>query len=396
MIRPITLVCWILALSAGLYLYHAKHQVELIDQQIDQIAKQTADLRVESRGLLDQWIRLGEPEQLHKYSDEYLGLQPITPTQFARLSDLPARLPPPQAEPTEPPPDAAAPPSDGISSGPASPSAAATDSLSPHEAATGDQISAVQSSAPEPAVADQDRANAGDDGDLPVPPIPPAVIPVARVSALAATTLPLQARPVTPRPADNPAPPDAARARNIPPAHNADQTATLATRLAPGTTPIEPRQGAPGPGNAPGQSGVQEHGLPPLQAQGPRDAAGLPPLQAQAPTSQAMLRPTGQPSRPPARSADVRSADMRGNEWDGRPVEAQTAQHPTTEPHGPVSRQAEPAQIARAQAPAMAPPPGGSLLGISRGSAPLPLPAPTPVNANGWGSASAGPVGPGR
>ncbi len=100
MIRPITVICWVLALSAGLYLYRAKHEVELMDQHIDLIAKQTADLRAQSRGLLDDWIRLGEPEQLHKYSDEYLGLKTIAPSQFARLSDLPSRLPAP--EPTPP------------------------------------------------------------------------------------------------------------------------------------------------------------------------------------------------------------------------------------------------------------------------------------------------------
>jgi hypothetical protein len=59
MIRPITMICWILALSAGLYLYRAKHEVELMDKHIDQIAKDTNNLRVESRRLMDDWIRLG-------------------------------------------------------------------------------------------------------------------------------------------------------------------------------------------------------------------------------------------------------------------------------------------------------------------------------------------------
>ena len=101
MIRPITVICWILALGAGLYLYRAKHEVELMDKHIEQIAKETSDLRTESRRLLDDWIRLGEPEQLHKYSDEYLGLKTIAPTQFARLSDLATRLPAPQADPPD-------------------------------------------------------------------------------------------------------------------------------------------------------------------------------------------------------------------------------------------------------------------------------------------------------
>ena len=56
MIRPVTLVCWVLALCAGLYLYRAKHDVELMDQRIDQIARQTADLRSQTRRFLDDWI----------------------------------------------------------------------------------------------------------------------------------------------------------------------------------------------------------------------------------------------------------------------------------------------------------------------------------------------------
>ena len=95
MIRPITVICWILALSAGLYLYRAKHEVELMDKHIEQIAKETNDIRAESRHLLDDWIRLGEPEQLHKYSDEYLGLKYVRPEQFVARSALPTRLPPP-------------------------------------------------------------------------------------------------------------------------------------------------------------------------------------------------------------------------------------------------------------------------------------------------------------
>ena len=105
MIRPITVVCWLLALGAGFYLYLAKHEVELMDKNIEQVARETTDVRASSRHLLDEWIRLGEPEQLRKYSDEYLGLKAIEPPQFVRLVDLPGRLPPPQADPVEPPAD---------------------------------------------------------------------------------------------------------------------------------------------------------------------------------------------------------------------------------------------------------------------------------------------------
>ena len=108
MIRPITVICWILALGAGLYLYRAKHEVELMDKHIELLAKETTDIRADSRRLLDDWIRLGEPVQLQKYSDQYLGLKAISPPQFVRLADLPGKLPAPRAEPPEPPADAVA------------------------------------------------------------------------------------------------------------------------------------------------------------------------------------------------------------------------------------------------------------------------------------------------
>src|SRR5580700_4415514 len=101
MIRPITVVCWLLALGAGFYLYLAKHEVELMDKHIEQVARATTDTRAESRHLLDEWIRLGEPEQLRKYSDEYLGLKAVMPTQFVRLSDLPTHLPAPRTDPVD-------------------------------------------------------------------------------------------------------------------------------------------------------------------------------------------------------------------------------------------------------------------------------------------------------
>ncbi len=170
MIRPITVICWILALSAGLYLYRAKHEVELMDKHIEQIAKETNDIRAESRHLLDDWIRLGEPEQLHKYSDEYLGLKTIAPTQFARLSDLPSRLPPPQADPVpEPPaPVATATPDTRVAT--ATPDTRVA-------TATPDTRDATAAPPDTQAVTATDETEQADADDLPVPPIPPANLP---------------------------------------------------------------------------------------------------------------------------------------------------------------------------------------------------------------------------
>jgi hypothetical protein len=399
MIRPITLVCWILALSAGLYLYRAKHEVELIDQHIELIAKQTSDLRVESRGLLDEWIRLGEPEQLHKYSDEYLGLQPISPGQFARMSDLAARLPPTQPDPPQEQADVIA-----QSSG------ATTGASSPDVRPSGDQAAAVQVTPAEAATIVPEQETAAGSDDIPVPPIPPAAIPMAAV-APAATPLPLQARPVTPRPADGQLAPDTARA-HIAASPQATEETHVA-RVMP-TEPAEPHQSGPtngsGPGQAsPGQASGQAHSMPPLQAQAPREVTGTPPLQAQGPTREVAPREVAQgpgrisPQIPAQIPAVVRPSVQAQGAANGQ-AQAQSALRPA-EPRGPAaqgSREAQ-AQTAQAQIEPGQPAPnhapmaqGGSLLGMSRSSVPLPLPAPTPVNANWSGQVGTGSFGSGR
>jgi hypothetical protein len=415
MIRPITLVCWILALGAGLYLYHAKHEVELMDRHIDEIAKQTAQLRVESRGLLDEWIRLGEPEQLHKYSDEYLGLQPIAPSQFARVSDLAARLPPPQPDPPEDQADVVAQSSGSASAGVAS----------PDDHPSGIQAGAVQLVPAAPAAADPESETATGGDDIPVPPIPPATLPVATTTASAVTALPLQARPVSSRLADGQTEPERTRADASSP--GTEEPHAVAAKVTP-ATPGEPHQRPPGLINAE-DPGAPARGLPPLQAQGPRDVAGLPPQQAQGPIGemapgparvpaqgQEIVRTPGQAggsaiagtpsqsgSRPAdAHTADARTADNRANQQprETRPIEPQPTEHLAAAPRGTAIHGGRLGQAQTEQAEAgpsrMAPVQGSSLLGMSRGSVPLPLPAPTPVDANWSGPAGTGSLGPGR
>ncbi len=420
MIRPVTLVCWILALSAGLYLYRAKHEVELIDQHIELIAKQTTDLRIESRGLLDEWIRLGEPEQLHKYSDEYLGLQPISPGQFARMSDLAARLPPTQPDPPQEQADVVAQSSGGATTG----------ASSPDVRPSGDQAAAVQVTPAEAATIVPEQETAAGSDDIPVPPIPPAAIPVAAVSASAAPALPLQARPVTPRPADGQMEPETATDphRGVAAGNGRDARGASDANGAGRATPvrtdqrIRSRSGQSGSGQSgsdqasPGQASGQAHSMPPLQAQAPRDVPGLPPLQAPGPTREVAQGPSrgpdpGQdlgraPGQAPGpsvpRPAEARTADNRLNEppREIRPIEAQPLQRQAAEPRGP----GDPGLAARVRANGtgatgqvpMASAQGGSLLGMSRGSVPLPLPAPTPVNANWSGQAGTGSLGSGR
>jgi hypothetical protein len=381
MIRPVTLVCWVLALCAGLYLYRAKHDVELMDQHIEMIAKQTSDLRVESRALLDEWIRLGQPEQLHKYSDEYLGLQPISPGQFARLTELSARLPPQQPDPPEQQAEIVAQSADGTSAG--APSADIQ--------AVGNQVGVALVNNAQAATADLDRKDTAGADEIPVPPIPPSIVPVAISAASAVTALPLQARPVTPRSADTQVEPENARARSAAPGVAEPHQSTARA-----TVPVEPQQEPPAPIN--GQASRQPHSLPTVQASGSRDGVGLPPLQAQTATREVAQGPgrapvPGQPVvlRPP----EARTAENRLNEplRETRPVEPQQSRGSGSQYERQGQTEPDPVRSRQSQLPQVQ---SGSLLGMSRGSVPLPLPAPTPVNANWSGPAGPGSPGSGR
>lgn len=326
MIRPITVICWVLALGAGLYLYRAKHEVELMDKRIAQIARETDALRAESRHMLDEWIRLGEPEQLHKYSDQYLGLKTVAPTQFVRVSDLAGRLPPPLVLPE-----------------------GQVETLAvPRPGAMGGRNGAADAGTDET-----------DLDELPVPPVPPSAL--ASSSPVPATAKPAAMAVNQPEPS-MPRPRVAEETRSPPPK-------PVALRASDSRPPLP----------------VQTGGLPPLQAQGqgiggsPPAATGQTPVQAAA-SGAADLRMV---------RSDARGAVQppSGQPPSGQPP---SGQPPAGQQRAPARVQAQSQPRAVGGAPGEGAPAAGSLLGMSRGPVPLPLPAPTPVSATWNGANGSG------
>ena len=105
MIRPITAVCALLAFGSGLYLYQSKHQVQVIEKQIEKTVHETDALRDRTRVLRAEWTLLSDPDRLRVFADQYLALKTVTPGQFTSLADLDTRLPaprPPEAQPATP------------------------------------------------------------------------------------------------------------------------------------------------------------------------------------------------------------------------------------------------------------------------------------------------------
>ena len=102
MIRPMTCLSLVAALGAGLYLYQVKHNAQMLDRDINRTIKQAGESRDRIGLLKAEWALLNEPERLQTLATQHLPqLQSLQPTQFARLEDLPSRLPGVSTAPVE-------------------------------------------------------------------------------------------------------------------------------------------------------------------------------------------------------------------------------------------------------------------------------------------------------
>ena len=109
MIRPFTLLCFLLACGSGLYLYQSKHRAQMLDRQIEQTVRDTQAARDKTRLLEAEWTLLNDPERLRALSDQFLALKTVVPGQFTTMAELDHRLPPvlPPDAPREHPPEPA-------------------------------------------------------------------------------------------------------------------------------------------------------------------------------------------------------------------------------------------------------------------------------------------------
>jgi hypothetical protein len=201
MIRPLTVATFLLACGSGLYLYQSKHEVQLLDRTIERTVHETGALREQSRLLAAEWTMLNDPERLRQFSDTYLKLKTIAPSQFTSLADLNSRLPAPLPE-------------------------------APAHSDEQDQVPVALEDVP-PAVIDSAPGAVADE-DLPVPPIPaippaPIVASVARPSEPRAAEIrvPDHAAPARPAVADSQVrPPTANEARQPDQRPSSDQHVT--------------------------------------------------------------------------------------------------------------------------------------------------------------------------
>ena len=97
MIRLFTLFCVTLAGVAGMFLYHVKHETQLLERQIVATIRATDTARERSIVLQAEWTQLNDPDRLAPLADQFLELVTVAPRQFTSLAELGNRLPPPRA-----------------------------------------------------------------------------------------------------------------------------------------------------------------------------------------------------------------------------------------------------------------------------------------------------------
>ncbi len=98
MIRPVTFVTTLMALSSGAWMFVVKHQAEQLDRQIGGVTSQIRASEQRIRVLRAEWALETDPNRLARLSALFLPtLKPMLPGQMVTWSELADRLPPPGA-----------------------------------------------------------------------------------------------------------------------------------------------------------------------------------------------------------------------------------------------------------------------------------------------------------
>lgn len=96
MIRPVTFVTFMLALSSGAWMFVVKHRAEQLDRQIGGVTAQIRGSEQRIRVLRAEWALETDPNRLARLAALFLPtLKPMAPDQLVTWAQLADRLPPP-------------------------------------------------------------------------------------------------------------------------------------------------------------------------------------------------------------------------------------------------------------------------------------------------------------
>ncbi len=72
-------------------LFHFKHEVQILEDQIQRIKFEIVETQESIDVLHAEWGHLTDPQRLTQLNDKFLKLEPIEPKQLITLADLPER-----------------------------------------------------------------------------------------------------------------------------------------------------------------------------------------------------------------------------------------------------------------------------------------------------------------
>lgn len=101
MIRPATAFWIALAGCVGFGLYHLKHEVQALEDDLFRVNRQILAEQEAIHVLHAEWNYMNQPARLQALASRHLDLQPMKTSQIGTLADLPRR--PGEAAPATPP-----------------------------------------------------------------------------------------------------------------------------------------------------------------------------------------------------------------------------------------------------------------------------------------------------
>lgn len=91
MIRLVTMLWMVLVLGGGVGLYLLKHEVQAMEAKLSETRRQTYADQQAIHVLKAEWTYLNDPVRLKALAERHLGMEPMSATQVAMISDLPRR-----------------------------------------------------------------------------------------------------------------------------------------------------------------------------------------------------------------------------------------------------------------------------------------------------------------
>jgi len=91
MIRPATAFWIALAGCVGFGLYHLKHEVQALEDNLFRVNRTILAEQEAIHVLHAEWNYLNQPARLQALASRHLDLQPMKPAQLGTLADLPRR-----------------------------------------------------------------------------------------------------------------------------------------------------------------------------------------------------------------------------------------------------------------------------------------------------------------